>query len=337
MERAARHSWSAAMGLQLLCVIVAVVIVTGPDSAQGNVFTSAAYRRTQKVCVDLLGINPFRLAQYDKFVYPPDQSTMCLIRCVGIVLRFWDDKEGFNVTFVEQEFRPVIDAKFKQTLTEAIATKLELIDPLDVCSRAYYAFRTFRNLLRQLLNPTSPKPGSCQVFQPLTAVQIVNAIADCVRESGNLSTALLFNFTKGIITDVEPMRCLIFCAAKRTGVYSASEGPLLENLHRQLSPPGEDLRSFVLRQKLCLQRNEQPAGTDECSRAFNQFFACTRPDYEKFIIKNLDDALVAALQRLLAANSTAGTSTRPAISDTAPSSSNDPSARFNQLFNDGYM
>ncbi|KFB42074.1 AGAP002191-PA-like protein [Anopheles sinensis] len=274
-----------------LCAFAAIVAYQ-PLPAEANIFSGKVYRKAQQDCVKFLGINEFRLAQYSKFVYPPDRDTMCLIRCIGITLDFWDDTEGFNVSFVQQQFSPLVTPQFKKLLTDSIASKLELIDPLDNCSRAYYAFRTFRALLRQLVTSTTPTPVT--PFQPLTAVQIVDVLVECAREQ-NLPAVFLTGLTKGIIPDCPEVRSLIRCAAVRTGVYTDQDGALLENLHSQLNPPGEEKSSFVLRQQLCLKRNEQPACVDQSTRAFRQFFACLRPDYERFFIANAGSVMQTPL------------------------------------------
>uniref|UniRef100_A0A182IWP2 Uncharacterized protein n=1 Tax=Anopheles atroparvus TaxID=41427 RepID=A0A182IWP2_ANOAO len=280
-----------AIAMLSLCAFASIVALQ-LQPAEANVFSSQVYRKAQQDCVNFLGINEFRLAQYSKFVYPPDRDTMCLIRCIGITMDFWDDTQGFNVSFVEKEFSPIVTPEFKKLLTNSIAGKLELIDPLDNCSRAYYAFRTFRALLRQLVTATTPAPVN--PFQPLTAAQIVDVLVECAREV-NLPTVFLTSLTKGIIVDCPEVRCLIRCAAVRSGVYTDQTGPLLENLHSQLSPPGEDKTSFILRQKLCLKRNEQPACADKCSLAFRQFFTCLRPDYERFFIANAGSVMQTPL------------------------------------------
>uniref|UniRef100_A0A182NMU9 Uncharacterized protein n=1 Tax=Anopheles dirus TaxID=7168 RepID=A0A182NMU9_9DIPT len=166
-----------AAALLSVCALASVVHVS-----EANIFSGKTFLKAQQDCVQFLGINPLRLAQYKKYVYPPDRDTMCLIRCIGISLDFWDDSQGFNVSMVEQEFSPLVDASFKKMLADSITSKLELLDPLDNCSRAFYAFRTFRAQLRQLLSVGSSTLSPNVSFEPLTAVQILNNIVDCARE-----------------------------------------------------------------------------------------------------------------------------------------------------------
>uniref|UniRef100_A0A182PD47 Uncharacterized protein n=1 Tax=Anopheles epiroticus TaxID=199890 RepID=A0A182PD47_9DIPT len=259
---------------------------------EANLFGGMIYQKAQQDCVLFIGISPFRMEQYKKFVYPPDRDTMCLIRCIGITLDFWDDTLGFNMDLAEQEFSPLIDATFKKQLAQNITHKLELLDPLDNCARAYYAFRTFRGLLRQLVaaGTTTTTIAPSVNFVPVTAVQLLDIIVDCAREV-NLPPAFLASLTKGVISDCAEVRCLIRCAAVRAGLYSDREGALIANLHRQLDPPGEDLASFNLRQSMCLQRNCQPPTADNCTKAFKQFFTCLRPDFEQFFIRNRESVL----------------------------------------------
>nr|AAO12071.1 odorant-binding protein AgamOBP40 [Anopheles gambiae] len=250
MERDRSSSYVAA-ALLLVCISLA----SAPRGTEANIFGGKLYQKAQQDCILFMGINPLRLDQYKKFVYPPDRDTMCLIRCIGISLDFWDDILGFDVDLAEQEFSPLVDATFKKYLAGNITLKLELLDPLDNCARAYYAFRTFR-------------------------AQILN-----------LPPSFLTSLTKGIITDCPEVQCLIRCAAVRTGLYTDKDGALLANLHRQLDPPGEDLASFSLRQGMCLQRNQQPPTADCCTRAFKQFFTCLRPDFEQFFIRNRETVM----------------------------------------------
>ncbi|XP_053671607.1 general odorant-binding protein 45-like [Anopheles nili] len=284
----------AAAALLGFCTIASMF-----QSTDAHVFSGKAFRKAQQDCLQFLGISEFRLSQYNKYVYPPDRDTMCLIRCIGITLDFWDDTLGFNLSCVEQQFGPLVDASFKKQLNETIANKLDLIDPLDNCSRAYYAFRTMRAQLRQLLNlaPGTSTTTPSVVFQPLTAVQIVNVLSDCARDL-HLPAAYLTAMTKGMLVDCPEVHCLIRCAAIRSGVYSDDGGAQLDNLHRQLDPLGEDLSSFTMRQNLCLQRHQQPACADKCTRAYRQFFTCLRPDYERFFIKNIESVMQLPLFQL---------------------------------------
>uniref|UniRef100_A0A182QDX8 Uncharacterized protein n=1 Tax=Anopheles farauti TaxID=69004 RepID=A0A182QDX8_9DIPT len=284
MERD-RRSFVAAAALLSVCTLASVVHVV-----EANIFSGKTFLKTQQDCVQFLGINPLRLSQYKKYVYPPDRDTMCLIRCIGISLDFWDDTQGFNVSMVEQEFSPLVDASFKQQLADSITSKLELLDPLDNCSRAFYAFRTFRAQLRQLLSLGTSTLSPNANFEPLTAVQILNNIVDCAREV-NLPKVFLTSLSKGIIADCPEVRCLIRCAAIRSRFYTDQDGALLQNLHRHFDPPGEDLASFTLRQNLCLQRNQQSTSCDPCTRAYRQFFVCLRPDFEQFFIKNINNVM----------------------------------------------
>uniref|UniRef100_A0A182S8N3 Odorant-binding protein n=1 Tax=Anopheles maculatus TaxID=74869 RepID=A0A182S8N3_9DIPT len=285
MERDRRTNALAAAALLAFLSLASELHV-----AEANVFSGKIFLKAQQDCVHFLGINPLRLAQYKKHVYPGDRETMCLIRCIGITLDFWDDIQGFNVSLVEEQFSPLVDATFKKQLADNITLKLELLDPLDNCSRAFYAFRTFRALLRQLLNLGTVTPLPDVNFVPLQPVQILNIIVECAREV-NLPNAFLTSLSKGIIVDCPEVRCLIRCAAIRCKLYTDQDGALLANLHRQFDPPGEDLASFRLRQNMCLQRNQQPATADNCTRAFKQFFACLRPDFEQYFIRNKDNVL----------------------------------------------
>ncbi|XP_052889188.1 general odorant-binding protein 45-like [Anopheles moucheti] len=258
--------------------------------AEANIFTGKSFLKAQQDCVHFLGINPLRMGQYKKHLYPGDRETMCLIRCIGITLDFWDDTKGFDANLVEQQFSPLVDTDFKKKLNDAVALKLALLDPLDNCARAFYAFRTLRALLRQQLNLGTNTTTPTGNFEPLQPTQILDIIISCAREV-NVPSAFLTSFSKGNIVDCPEVRCLIRCAAVRSRLYTDQSGALLANLHRQFDPPGEDLNSFTLRQNMCLQRNQQPATVDSCTRAYKQFFACLRPDFEQYFIRNIDKVL----------------------------------------------
>ncbi|XP_049287496.1 uncharacterized protein LOC125765971 [Anopheles funestus] len=260
-------------------------LVSALHVAEANIFAGKSFLKAQQDCVHFLGINPLRLGQYKKHQYPGDRETMCMIRCVGITLDFWDDRLGFNVSLVEEQFSPLVDVHFKKKLNDSIALKLTLLDPLDNCARAFYAFRTFRALLRQLFNLGTTTMAPIVKFEPLEPEKILTNLIDCAREV-NLPGVLLANLTKGNIADRAEVHCLIRCAAIRSQFYTDQHGALLDNLHRQFNPPGEDLDSFKLRHNMCLQRHQQPATSDKCTRAFKQFFVCLRPDFEQYFIRN---------------------------------------------------
>ncbi|XP_055643640.1 uncharacterized protein LOC129779900 [Toxorhynchites rutilus septentrionalis] len=108
------------------------------------------YYKAASDCVKFLGICESRLEKYNRLVFPPDRDTMCFVRCVGLVLELWDDRNGTHWYGTNQRFDPATE----QQIRRCIQSKLAIIDPRDLCSRAYYSLRCFRKHIRNVLEVT---------------------------------------------------------------------------------------------------------------------------------------------------------------------------------------
>ncbi|XP_055605806.1 uncharacterized protein LOC129753978 [Uranotaenia lowii] len=296
-----------------LSLISMVVLVFAPSWKGGVQGSITAYYKAASDCVKFLGICESRLDQYNQFSFPPDRDTMCFVRCVGLVFDVWNDQNGTNWCGLEYKLDPLSEQQTKQ----CIQHKMAIIDPLDVCARAYYSLRCFRGHIRDILaghstmsydhhalapfGDSAPAAGhvssscgcsSCTSgtgtctgsFTPLPVCQLIDALDTCIGICGFQS--LNFCSDDGeIFPDCPAAHCTIQCALKRTKVYSDQKGILVDNLYTQLGRC-ETYESFRGRLENCFRRRRQPPGTCAEAVAFRQYFTCVQPDYARFFAGN---------------------------------------------------
>lgn len=252
-----------------------------------------AYQKAARDCVLHLGIHATQLDSYNQFLFPPDPETFSFIRCVLIGLNLYADCSGINWRTIG----PNVDEETKQEVCGCISNQLSRIDPGDICAKAYYSLRCFRQNITLILSddvvsgdasmhPTNTSTAPCSSFVPLTAVQLAEVFTSCLAECGITN----FNFCtrENPFPDTPEVRCAAYCNAVRSGVYSEQDGPLLDNLHAQLGRC-ETLEAFRFRIGLCFQRRQQPPGTCVQKVIYQQYTPCLQPEYERFVASHLDE------------------------------------------------
>ncbi|XP_055605805.1 general odorant-binding protein 45-like [Uranotaenia lowii] len=258
-------------------VRITTVALLGVLVCPSQALVNEALLNAQATCVEYLGISKNRLTQYNISVYPPDRDTMCMIRCAGIMLGFWDDEKGLQVDGIRQFYPNGCDAAaFTQRVLHCAERKVATCSSSDACAKAYYSFRC---VLRKQDHPT---PGN-SVAEKLTPEKFGKAQITCskiLRIPGNH----LKLYKQGIFPDDAETRCLFRCLGIRLDLYSDTEGPYLERLH-DLFAEHQPLEEFKSRARLCIEAN-RPLIKDNCTAAYRNLYLCFREHFNAFTLRN---------------------------------------------------
>ncbi|XP_021712122.1 general odorant-binding protein 45-like, partial [Aedes aegypti] len=161
-----------------------------------------ALLQAQATCVEYLGIPEARLEQYNISVYPPDRDTMCMIRCAGIVLGFWEDEQGLLIDGAKQLFPDSGDVDLvAQKVLHCAERKLLSCDPADACARAYYSFRC-------AMRKFEPSNSALSTDQKLTPEKFLKAQIVCANIL-RIPHDHLKLYNQGVYPDDAETRCLL--------------------------------------------------------------------------------------------------------------------------------
>lgn len=245
-------------------------------SSSGQYLQNEDLLEAQVTCVEYLGISVARLKQYNVSVYPPDRETMCMIRCTGIVLGFWDDEEGLLIDEAKQLFPDSCDVElFSQKVLQCAEHKLVSCDPSDDCARAYYSFRCAMRKFEPFGSSSSSQKLSAQIF--FKALYMCSNIL-------RISPDNLKLYNQGVFPDDADTRCLLRCVGIRLELYSDAEGPDVERLHTKFAE-NQPLEEFRARAQLCFEAN-RPLIEDNCTAAYRNLYLCFREHFNAFSTQN---------------------------------------------------
>uniref|UniRef100_A0A8D8IQA7 General odorant-binding protein 45 n=1 Tax=Culex pipiens TaxID=7175 RepID=A0A8D8IQA7_CULPI len=265
------------LALVICCCLAQVLPSYGQQTA------AEALIEAQAICSDYLGIPETRVAQYNVSVYPPDRDTMCMIRCAGIILGFWDDGKGLLLDGARQFFPATVDPTlYSQKVLQCIERKLATCNPADACAKAYFSFRC---VLRRAepTTPPPPTPPPAIESDKLTPEKYLKAQATCAKIL-RIPPNHLQLYKQGIFPDDAETRCLFRCLGIRTNLYSDTEGPDLERLHAQFAED-QPLEEFKAKAQLCMEAN-RPLVKDNCTAAYRNLYLCFKEHFNAFSLKH---------------------------------------------------
>ncbi|KAL1381549.1 hypothetical protein pipiens_013384 [Culex pipiens pipiens] len=252
----------------VICCCLALVL-----PSYGQQTAAEALIEAQAICSDYLGIPETRVAQYNASVYPPDRDTMCMIRCAGIILGFWDDGKGSAAG-----------------RCPAVLPTVPTCNPADACAKAYFSFRC---VLRRAEPTTPPPPTPPPTIESdkLTPEKYLKAQATCAKIL-RIPPNHLQLYKQGIFPDDAETRCLFRCLGIRTNLYSDTEGPDLERLHAQFAED-QPLEEFKAKAQLCMEAN-RPLVKDNCTAAYRNLYLCFKEHFNAFSLKHRQTLLNTA-------------------------------------------
>ncbi|XP_035892547.1 general odorant-binding protein 69-like [Anopheles stephensi] len=216
---AANMSSRAGCTVLLLLQLAAIASsLAGCDSSLDvpHLALTKSFSRALQDCMEYLQVPGYRYAEYASNHYPDDPETKCLLRCVGLNLRWWNDTTGVQPAIMKRFFQPdPADAEYKNRTAECLEKELPGGDDADCCCSAYESFRCYLQYYGNLL--------PCALFYPEDDSRHVHAAQDCI-EFLQIPEKLLRSYGAGSFPDAPETRCLLRCFFLRTGVFHVESG-----------------------------------------------------------------------------------------------------------------
>uniref|UniRef100_A0A182PD48 Uncharacterized protein n=1 Tax=Anopheles epiroticus TaxID=199890 RepID=A0A182PD48_9DIPT len=229
-------------------------------------------REAQASCVKYLGICENRLRQYNNSIYPVDQDTMCMVRCAGIIVGFWDDAQGFKIEGLNSLFPQLAaDSRAQQQIVSCAEKRIATCPPPDTCAKAYNGFRCFLDAQKGGFGVREPLPQ--QSPPPFDAAEFIRSLSICAKIQ-RIPKELQDLYAQGIFPNDEKTRGLIRCVGIRTGLYDDEKGPNVPLLYN-LFGAGQSEADFRRRANVCINAN-QPLleAQDKDAQAYVKLYRC---------------------------------------------------------------
>uniref|UniRef100_A0A182NUI3 Odorant-binding protein n=1 Tax=Anopheles dirus TaxID=7168 RepID=A0A182NUI3_9DIPT len=249
-----------------LCVSTLVSLwLTGALGFTEHATVEKSLIQAQQECVAYLNLPRHRLYQYLVNNYANDAKTKCMIRCVGLNLRWWAADGTLSEHVIEQYFLPDgSDTGYCERTRLCVERKAPAGD--ELCSRAYETFQCYLAQYGELLN--------CPKVVPLGDERLAETMHFCL-DALQVPLAALKNYTSSadLYLQTEQSRCLLRCFAIRAGLYSDEHGPFADRFRLQFGPPKPDVFDNDLEGDYCATRLRR-AGLDECTLAARVLYEC---------------------------------------------------------------
>uniref|UniRef100_A0A182WGV7 Odorant-binding protein n=1 Tax=Anopheles minimus TaxID=112268 RepID=A0A182WGV7_9DIPT len=250
-----------------LCVAALVSLWFGSGtfafSEHGTIEKGLA--QAQHECVTYLNLPKHRLYQYLVHNYSNDGKTKLMIRCVGLLLNWWNSDGVLNTHVIEQFFLPDAgDSTYSERTARCIENKAPEGDAL--CSRAYETFQCYLQQYGELLN--------CPKVVPLSDERLAESMHFCL-DVLSMPLSYFENCTSSseLFLSTDQSRCLLRCFVIRAGLYSDKHGPFADRFKLQFGPLKSDVFDNDLEGDFCVIRLRRE-GYDECSLAARSLYAC---------------------------------------------------------------
>uniref|UniRef100_A0A2M4BP08 Putative odorant binding protein n=1 Tax=Anopheles marajoara TaxID=58244 RepID=A0A2M4BP08_9DIPT len=253
--------------LEQLCLALCAALVL-PLTAQANdvkgVIVEKSFLQSMQDCAEYLQVPRHRLAQYMAYEFPEDEDTKCLIYCVGVDLRWWNNTCGLNEPGIVNFFQPVQgDRQYEKRTNECLERNVRSVKLPNNCCQAYETFQCYFREFGNLV--------TCPQYVPLTKLQATQAALDCLNIL-RISDELLKCYSEGNVRDVPETRCLYQCIDLRTGLYTPEHGIYLSRFYlRDLE--SNDLRYLSQETKTCRDRIRH-SGCNSCSEVYDTHQQC---------------------------------------------------------------
>ncbi|XP_040175060.1 general odorant-binding protein 45-like [Anopheles arabiensis] len=233
-----------------------------------------ALREAQAACVKYLGICENRLHQYNNSVYPTDQDTMCMVRCAGIMVGFWDDCQGLKLDGLANLF-PALAAnnRVRYQIMSCAEKRIATCPPQDTCARAYNGFRCFLDAQKGGFGAKDMQPQQSTPPQPFDAQEFIRSLSICAKLQ-RIPKDRRDLYVQGVFPNDDKTRSLIRCVGIRTGLYDDEQGPNIALLY-SLFGAGQSESEFRRRANLCIDAN-QPLleAQDKNAQAYVKLYRC---------------------------------------------------------------
>ncbi|XP_052870985.1 general odorant-binding protein 45-like, partial [Anopheles cruzii] len=218
-------------------------------------------------CMQYLQVPPSRYEEYSALNFPNDPQTKCLVRCVGLNLRWWNDTTGVHTPVIANFFRPdPTDVHYERATKECVEHRLKPTfgnpSPQDCCCRAYNTFVCYLENYGNLVY--SPQ------YYPEDRSRQVRIAYDCINML-QVPKTLLQRFTKDGFPDEPKTRCLVRCFFVRLGLYDVVRGFDQRRLYtRDYETPDKRYLSKETHEKLFAIRSTNHDQCMEVNRAYRE-------------------------------------------------------------------
>ncbi|EAA44537.1 AGAP005182-PA [Anopheles gambiae str. PEST] len=257
--------WALGTGLQLLLLI----LVLGGSELQVKAKGSLILRSFDEMvleCAELMSIVHSKLARIRSGVMLPDEDTKCLIRCVGISGRFWNDHTGLRKELLARYFVTDPADAYNVNRTETCLQELPALE-LNAEKCCGLAFESF---LCYYYNYGNLRQDS--VFVPLDHLQLQHVTSRCM-DVHQITTEQLMSLSAEAMDANDKLHCLVRCIGLQTGVYSDREGVSIDRLNAQYGE-GHCEKEFKTHAVECITKHRELAYGSPCKRAYHLLYKC---------------------------------------------------------------
>uniref|UniRef100_A0AAG5CPR3 Uncharacterized protein n=1 Tax=Anopheles atroparvus TaxID=41427 RepID=A0AAG5CPR3_ANOAO len=229
----------------------------------------------QTVCVKYLGICESRLMQYNNSVYPADRDTMRMVRCVGIIIGFWDDSKGMLMDgFVSLYPQLADDSSAQRRILSCAERRLAACIPEDVSAKTFNAFHCFLEVRKNDLNVReSDLQQQSDPQMPFSGADFMKSLLVCAKIL-RVPPNMVQMYRQGIFPKDDQTQCVIRCVGIRTELYDDERGPNLARLYTQFGG-GQSEVDFRRRAAICMNANQHLASAqNKCAQAYRKLYLC---------------------------------------------------------------
>uniref|UniRef100_A0A2M4BMU8 Putative odorant binding protein n=1 Tax=Anopheles marajoara TaxID=58244 RepID=A0A2M4BMU8_9DIPT len=251
-------------------VLFLVPLVVAGDLQQTDVshlYVAKSFNRALLDCLEYLQLPGERFEQYSALHFPDDADTKCLVRCIGLNMRWWNDTTGVQKAVMGNFFQPdPSDTEYEYRTAKCIEKRLGSLSgsrgsaPDDCCCRAYETFQCYLQYYGNLVQ--------CPKALPQTRDMLVRSAHDCINIL-RVPDELLRCYSAGELRDAPETRCFLRCFFLRSGGYDAVRG---FNLYRLYSRDSEHLDQRYLAQETMEQlQTIRSTNCDQCTEVYRSY------------------------------------------------------------------
>lgn len=206
-----------------------------------------SFQQAQRECLQHLNISSSRWSEYvDANEYPRDHETKLLIRCIGLVLRFWDDYSGLQPAVIKNFFLPdADDVGYVNRTTQCLKRALQKVAKKDVVSMAYESFCCYYHQYGNLA--VTPQ------YVPQTARELLQFKSEC--------SEILKDYSGN---GTQQSSCLVRCVLLHADLWYDEHGFLLDRAYVQFGQD-ENEDAYVQKTVECIDSYASKDNGDSCA------------------------------------------------------------------------
>ncbi|KFB46499.1 AGAP010650-PA-like protein [Anopheles sinensis] len=248
-----------AMLLTLAVALAGCAVVKSEAQDGTHLYLEKSLSQAMHECMEYLQIPANRYDDYASHRFPCDAETKCLVRCVGLNLRWWNDTTGVQTALMANFFQPdPTDTDYARRTAKCLELRLAQSDPSECCSLAYESFMCYLQHYGNLV--------PCPQYLPEDHSRYVRMAYDCINML-QVPEVLLHSYSNGLIRDAPETRCLLRCFYLRSGVFNSETGFDLRRLYTRDYQHADDVR-YLASETYAKLNNLRATGCDECTEVF---------------------------------------------------------------------